>query len=345
MKHIFKLLFSLAPYLILFIISLSAKASSFLSENGFSQESRPWDLSFRVFGGHNDNVPLVPERTFFNGDQSSPYIGLSLDSAYRLVQERNFIAGIALSVDQLFYLDDKSAPNLSASDPNDYNLTAVMPGAFARYFFDAWGRPASVGMAYHFRRDWLSDIGAKDAWSSIHVFNWDANIRLCHHFEIGGSYRLSVEDFDDNRAAPRLNSRDSLRHTLGVSAKYFFDQERRHSFAVNYQYSQNDTDGRNFDVDDSHAIAGRLESNLYGPLWLGLNASYIHEDYDGFVSGFIPAPGRQKQDIHKYRAQLLWIFNRNLSMDLYYEHTDYDANQKQFEADRNDFGAGLTYRF
>jgi len=312
-----------------------------------ADDERAWAFSLRFFTGYNDNVPLVPDKTTFSdeGDRSSLYGGLTATGEYRLLSGPEWAAGVNFRFDQLGYTDRKAAvPAAAASDPNDYDLTAVAAGGQVRRFFKAGDRPASLGVSYSFRRDWLADIGAEDGWSRVHTVALDLALDLSESMRISTEYRLAFEDFDDDRNQPQLDSRDGLRQSLGLTGAYFFDQKRR-AVILGYRYMENDTDGSNFRVQSSHSVRGRFQSLVAGPVWAGVSAGFTRENYDGFVTGFTPPPGRTRQDIRKYGAQLLWLVSARLSLDLYYIYEDYAANQPEFEADRANVGAGLTVKF
>lgn len=302
-------------------------------------EMRPWDASIRLFVGHNDNVPLAPDATFFSGERESAFGGISLDATYRLVQSADWTAGVALTLDRLAY-SETGTPNPAYDPPEQYDLIALNPSLFAlRHFRLANGMPAQVGISYGFRREWLP-VHAGGLKS--HDLKLKAAVNPRPDLTLGASYTYGRDDFEVEFPDPTLDDRDATRHAFGLSATYYWD-DRLRSVSVSYTRAVNNADGSNFEY-DANIFTGRFESHLYGPLWLGLEVSRDNRDYDGFV-GFIAPPGRTDQDITRYGAELLWQIDRSWTADAYYTKSRYDASQPEFKADRAEFGIGITYRF
>lgn len=306
-------------------------------------QRREWDLSLRLSGGYDDNVPLVPQKTFSQGDKSSLYGTLSMDGVYRFVDDGHWLVGAGIYADLVAYAkrNHDTAPDVT-SDPNDYNLSVISPSLFARRSFELFGRPAEVGMTYAFRKDWLSDA-LKNDFSKTNAFMWDFNISPCRPVWTEVHYRLVLEDFNDERAVPSLNSRDALRQEVGVSGTYTFNQGRT-SINLGYDFIRNHTEGRNFDF-SGNSVHGGIKTQVYGPVWLTLEAAYGHEQYHGFVADFIPPPGRESQDNQLYR--MIWQFEitKNATLDIFDSYLVQEARQREFQVHRNQIGVGITYRF
>lgn len=309
-------------------------------------ERRPWDLSVRAFLGRNDNVPLVPDSTdFYSEDpaaQKSNYAGLTIDGNYRWLQTNDYLAGAGLHFDKIHYDKNLGSP-CCTSDPRDYNLTAVSPTIFGRYFFGlANGMPASVGMAYSYSKDWLAFTRAGREWfTKIHSIDLDFETDINRQLNLAVTYNHSSYDFNPVQAA---NTRDGTAQTLGLVGTYNIQGGLR-SIVLGYQYGVYDADGRNWDITDSHAVNAGFKTHLHGPVWANLDVSYTWEDYRGFSAVGIPAPGRKRQRIGDYGLSILYLLTQQVTLDFYYRHTDWSSNQQTFEADRDNFGIGATYRF
>lgn len=310
---------------------------------------RPWDLSIRIFGGYNDNVPLVPYSTFCRGPfercaKESFYGGFTTIGSYRLIQNREWLAGVELSFDQVFY--DKNIGNAhSSSDPRDYNLTSLNPSVFGRYFFGfrygSWVLPMSVGMTYSYQSEWLPIKGPLIWHASVHTLKWDLGADVTRKLQVKIDYSVSFEDFNRHNS---IEARDATTQSVGLSGTYSFHGGLR-QITLGYQYGTSNAESRNFDIENSHGIKARFRTRVYGPFWLVLDAGTTWEDYKGFIADFIPPPGREWQRIDEYGAQLLYAVTRHITFDLFYKYTNWDSNQRQFQAHRNNGGIGLTYRF
>jgi hypothetical protein len=309
-------------------------------------ERRQWDLSIRAFVGYNDNVPQVPYSTdFFSfdpGAKKSGYGGLTIDGNYRLLQTNDYLLGAGLHFDQTFY-GKNIGPTCCSSDPRDYNLTAISPSIFARYFFGLTRRmPASVGMSYSYRQDWLPISPSGLIWhTKIHSLKWDLGVDVIRQLKVALGYNLSFLDFNPTQST---DSRDATAHGVGVSGTYAFQGGLR-SITLGYQYGVYDARGRNWDASGSHGVKASFKTHVYGRLWAQFDVSSTWEDYKGFMNPDIPPPGRKWQRTENYGAQLLYVLTKHITLDLFYNYTGWVSNQRKFEANRNNGGFGVTYRF
>ena len=288
-------------------------------------ESRPWDLSFRLFTGFDDNVPLESEAADFTGDDDSSHNGTNISGSYRIIQNSKWMTGVGATFIQNLHIE---------SDVNDYNLTTVNPRLFADYSFQAWGKPATAGMTYLYRQDWLGG----DDYEESHTFTLNVGLRMTRDLQSAVYYQLAFEDFNDDGTDPDNTSRDATNHKVGLRATYSFDQNRR-SLMMNYEYSSNRAEGDNF-IFNSNRILLRFSTLMIRPLWLVLDASYTDQDY----TRYDPKP-RRTQGNQYYRAMLLWPLDQNLTADLSYSFGKYDGSEGRFDAERNNVVLGLTYRF
>jgi|GEM_PF-2044670 len=308
-----------------------------------NDQGRPWDLSIRTFFGYNDNVQVVPELPpFFIGDRDSAYGGITVKGAYRFIQTDDWTVGASLVFDQLWYAEEQpKAFVATASDANDYDLSAVQPSLYVDYHFDVMGRKASVGMSYDYRWD---DAPIPATGIQAHTLTFRGSIYVLPQLQVSLSYAHGWDNFDVKwPGTTALNERDGERDVFSISAKYSFHGGLR-SIKIGYTYYDNDSEGTNFRY-DSNGLNVRFESHLIGPLWGAFGFSYSRGDYGGFTGGGVPAPGRQHQESFVYNLQLIWVINRHWSVDFYYKHSDYRSNLSQFEAEVNNVGMGVTFKF
>lgn len=277
--------------------------------------------------------------------KQSFYAGVTLNGSYRLIQTEQWLAGLGLNIDAVFH-EKNIGPSCCTTDGRDYNLISISPSAFGRYFFAVAAgsqiMPSSLGMTYSFLQDWLHITGSGLIWHThVNTWKWDVSIDPIRQARLGLSYSLSLLDFNPTQS---LSARNATAHAVGLTGSYSFQGGLR-TVTLGYQYGTSDANSKNFEVNYSNGVKAELKSRVYGPLWLVLNAGATWEDYSGFKSGFIPAPGRKWQRIENYGAQLLYTLTRHIQLDLFYNYTGWSANQRQFEAHRNNGGMGATYRF
>jgi len=274
-------------------------------------------------------------------DRNSIYGGVSLEGNYRLLQKEDFLLGIGLNTDQVIYADHTGEGTV----PRDYNLTTVSPNVYGRYFFgiglDRWIMPASVGMKYAYRRDWLGY--EPHIWQAFsNNLQFDLAVDVVRQFKLGLNYNLSFINF--NPKVSFFNQRDATAQSVGLTGTYSFQGGLR-SITLGYQYGVSDAKGKNFDVDGSNGFNLQFRSRIYGPLWAVIDGAWIWEDYKGFNIDFIPPPGRKWQRIDNYGLTFIYVVTDHIKIDLFYRYTGWFANQRQFEAHRNNGGLGITYQF
>jgi hypothetical protein len=319
--------------------------SPFPSYERSAVQARPWDLSVRAFVGYNDNVPLVPYVSSCSKDcaKQSFYGGLSISGNYRLIQNEQWLAGVGLNFDEVAYSHNIGSA-CCTTDGQDYNLTAVSPNAFARYFFGLrlGGpriMPSSVGMLYSYRRDWLQIVGPLIWHTSIHTLRWDVAVDVLRQLRMGIDYTVG---FSDLNAAQSFNSRDTISYSVGVNGTYFFQGGLR-SITLDYRLGTTDARGSKFDIPFTNGLKGRFQTRVIGPLWLALDVGWIWDRYRGKT--FAGIGTRRWQQTERYRPTLLYSLTEHITADLFYEYTGWLANQRAFAASRNNGGAGVTYRF
>lgn len=308
--------------------------------SGLGDAARPWDLSTRAFIGHNDNVNLVPETTFFVGETDSLYTGLTVDGEYRYQVNEQLTIRPRMRFDQLWHKETQPMTPGPNDDANEYDLTVLHPSVTAEYSFQLANRPSTFNAGYDFRSEDapISAIGLKS-----HALRAKMATMVCPDLELSAGYAHAADDYSVTFPDPDLNDRDAKRNIVTAGGKYWSNQ-RLSSIGLTYQFTDSDSEGSNFQY-FSNGIIGRVESQLIGPLFGALQMGYSHYDYDGFISGFIPAPGRKEQDIYANSLQLVWVLTRNLQIDVYWNHKEYEANISQFNANVDDLGLGIMARF
>lgn len=298
---------------------------------------RPWDASIRVSYGRDSNVALVPEISSYTGTKDSGVMAINLSGVYRVVQSTDLTVGLTGAVSRAAYSEGKGPGDLDS--PDEYDLTVYNSGIFVERHLRLWNRPARLGANYDYNQE---NLRIDDLASTNHRFGFNGSLQATPRLEILAAYYYSNFESDTEFPTPSLDSRDAKHQSLSVSAVYSLSALRKIVFTL--ANSDNNADGDNFDY-DATVIGARFETRVSGPVWLALGASKDMRDYNGFVSGFIPPPGRTDQDVMTYTAQLVWTISRQLSADFYVDQTSYDANQLEFEADRSKTGAAITWKF
>ena len=300
-----------------------------LGSIAFAQEPlRPWELSLRLFTDYDSNIPLAPRdraTAGFSGHKSGIDMGFGVSGSYKFVDAQNWDLGAGGQFVQVWN---------TRSGLSDFNLTSVSPRLFADYFFAAGTMPGQAQMGYQFKHDWLHG----EAFERNHTLSWTLGILPLPRLSTGIYYNLAFEDFDDDGTARRLTSRDATNHAVGLKGTYAWGYNKP-AVTVNYQFSHNSAEGRNFTF-DAHSISGQFITPIVLPLKLKLEAGYSNEGYTRFT----PKPERT-QDNQNYGATLLLPLSRNISADLGYTFAKYKGSESRFDATRHRVILGLNYDF
>jgi len=295
-----------------------------------------WELRLRPVIGYDDNVPFAPRQTFYvNAEKESPFASLMVDGLARLIRTKDTQIGAGLAFQKLWFLDRESD---SSGDPNDYDLTVLSPRVFIRRRFDGLGRPAEAGFTYAYRHEWVQIRNG--SFSRSHHLTWDVTTEVMKNLELSADYRASFWDYFHERLTPGLHDKDGTTQNVGASAKLYFN-ERRSSFLARYDYTNEDTHGRDFKW-YGNKITGRLESKIINRLSGAVQASWQDRNYHGYTAGFIPAPGRKSLEVTECLAQLVYGLAPGVSLDVFAAHTEWQSNSAFWDADRFRVGAGLT---
>ncbi|HPG28960.1 MAG TPA: hypothetical protein PLW10_25230, partial [Myxococcota bacterium] len=283
--------------------------------------ARFWDLSIRPFIGFDDNVQLVPDASFFDGDTSSFFGGLDVDGSLRFFENEHWTVAAAASLQNVWYAEDQPDPTPGVNDDHDdYDLAAVHPTASVGYRDVIAGKPVRIGTSYAFR---FEDGEVHAIGLEAHTFGLSASADLTRKLAVTLAYAHEWNRFDVSFPSNSLNGRDSDLDRVDVSARYRFDRGRR-SITIGYGFAKNDADGSNFDY-EAHQVSAKLSSHLIASLWGQVDFSARIADYDGPGFGFIPVR-RKEQEVFGYGVALVWVFCPNLSADAFYRRQDIDSN-------------------
>jgi len=305
-----------------------------------------WDLTIRVYAGQNSNVPKAPDQTFLIGDQDSALVGAAVRGTYRFSDTEQWLVGITVRADGTIYTEDNDKPAAvlfeDYGSPHEYNQWTVHPTLFAIRRFDLDGTPATFGGQYSFRHEDAPDI--EGIGLNAHSFQVNGSAHVSPRVSVDGAYSYTITDYDVTFPSPMLDDRDADYQRATARVTYHAPGGGSGRASLSVFYADNDAEGRNWDY-DSYGVAGQIKSHLFGPFWTNLDLSYEDRDYGGFISPWVPAPGRKESEIWNYGVQFLWPITEHCMWDLTIRHTEVGANSPQFRVDGTRLIGGFTYTF
>lgn len=302
-----------------------------------TQDGRDWTASMRGYAGYGANAALVGDTDpYFIGDKGAAFVGATLQGSKILTRGPNWKLGVSGRVDGIAYFDGDDPARL-----DEYDMYAVGGAVFATRDFKVQDRPARAMIAYDYRKEDDNDVEAIGL--DVHRVVGRLAVAVSGVTTVDATVTVSNENYGVDFPDPTLDDRDSTRVTVGLGASFALMRGRAQA-DVHYRYTDNDADGWNWEYDAHQvkaAVAAHLTGDLYGRASLALEC----RDYNGYKSGFIPAPGRTEQDVAVLELQLLKRLNDRVDLDAYVRHEQYDSNSSWFEGDDTRVGVGVGYRF
>jgi hypothetical protein len=299
---------------------------------------RPWDLSVRTYAGHDTNVGLSADISGYNGELESGYYGAAIQGSYRFVQTQDWNLGVSLYAGRVVYAREHRGDETDA--PSEYNTSVLNPGIYAQRRLSFGTMPLTVGLAYNFRREWVS---VSAGGLNSHSISANALLHPTRGFAIGAFAEYADENFSIVFPDPALNSRDATRFAVGILAQLKLNRGRTR-ITASYSHGENQAEGSNWD-NTSNNVEIRVQSRLMGPVFVDVSGGLYDKDYDGYVSTWLPPPGRNHQQDYGLEAKLLWAIAPHVIADAHFKSHWHRANTDYFEADRRSYGLGLAYRF
>ncbi len=299
----------------------------------------PWKGYVRVFGGQDDNPAVAGEESGYSGTKDSPYYGFVVQASWTKLNPTGWSGGVNGSIGRTFYTTGEAE---GADDaPNEYNMTAFNPQAFAYRPFLVFGKPARLEASADFRIESL-EIEEISGHHSRFIVN--ATSRPIPGLALRAGFRMTSYDseveFPDEA---EISQRDGMYKRIDIEGTYNVPKLRGRIHAM-YERSNSDADGPNFDY-DGNLWKFRFDNRLADNLWADLSVAKDARKYNEFVSNYLPSPGRKAVDILNGKAKLMWKFAPNWVADVNIKTEKIDAETPTFRAKRKIGGVGLTYSF
>lgn len=136
-------------------------------------------------------------------------------------------------------------------------------------------------------------------------------------------------------------SRDADIYTASAGYIHPFN-DNRNLFNLIYEFTKQDTEGRNWENNGHRISAGLLLPFFRNDLNLILSGDALLQDYDNIHTIF---DKKRKDRIYTGSANLRWEMNKKISMNLQYSHTTADSNIRNYDYKRNIVTAGMELRF
>lgn len=160
----------------------------------------------------------------------------------------------------------------------------------------------------------------------------------------GHIFQTSVSCTNQMMFQPSLDpdeDRDAAVYTASAGYIHPFNQGRN-VFNLMYEFSKQDTDGRNWKNVGHRISTGFLLPFFRSDLNLALSGDIFFQDFDNVSTVF----NLKRHDwVYTGSANLRWEISKKLSMNLQYSHTTADSNISVYDYKRNIFTAGFELQF
>lgn len=297
-----------------------------------------FDAIVRIGIGQDDNVELWADQLSFvppdSRTRESLFLTGTLDATYRHRIGSRFVVGAALRVDGTMFLEDIPA-TLQPDYGNfeDYDVIVVNPTLFASTSVDG----VDVRATYGFRFEDGRDVHAMGL--NAHQLGIELSTDISPTWRLRAGISNAWNDF--HIVFPdQVNDRDGTLTALNVGADYYIGGGRTVLSATG-KVALNDSDGHNWKY-AAYGATLAARTVLVPGLFASGEVGYEQRDYKGFDAPFIPAPGRQEENILSAKVKLAYAINARVTADIHVNYSTYDSNQRQFEGDQMIVGAGLT---
>jgi hypothetical protein len=128
-----------------------------------------------------------------------------------------------------------------------------------------------------------------------------------------------------------------------ISAGYIHPfRSNRGVFNILYEFSIDNTDGRNWDNNGNRFVLSLLLPIYKDELKTIISGDIFLQDYKNTHTIFNK---KRKDDTYMGYVNLIWTMHKNLNMNLQYSHTRADSNIAVYDYSRNIYTAGIEYRF
>lgn len=297
-----------------------------------------FDAIVRVGIGQDDNVELWADQLSFvppdSRTRESLFLTGTLDATYRHRLSSRFVVGAAMRVDGTMFLEDiptELQPDYGNFE--DYDVIVVNPSLFASTTVDG----VDVRATYGFRFEDGRDVHAMGL--NAHQLGIELSSDISPTWRLRASISNAWNDF--HIVFPdAVNDRDGTLTTFSAGADHYIGGGRT-VLSLTGKLGLNDSEGQNWSY-AAYGVTLGARTVLMPGLFASGEVGYEQRDYHGFQAPFIPAPGRQEENILSAKAKLAYAINTYLTADVHVSYNTYDSNQRQFEGDQTIVGAGLT---
>jgi tetratricopeptide (TPR) repeat protein len=229
---------------------------------------------------------------------------------------------------------------------------------FHSYAYDVMAHSLSVIPGYNFQRGvisvpvsyshmWLNEQEYMNVISIKPILNIQILNGHIGQFSVGYGKR---EMLKYTAGADPDEDRDGRLYSMLIGYIYPF-KEGRGIFNLKYEYTKDDTQGRNWDN-----RGDKISANLLYPLMNKLNLSVsgdmtvqqyknIHTISGTGTNGYPAIPTKRRDKIYNTGASIIYELAKDLSLNLNYSYTRADSNFAIYDYRKNIYGFGVSYEF
>lgn len=304
-----------------------------LENLGSSRQAMPdkkrWDVSLRLAGEYDDNVPTRAQNDPTRSKAGSFRLVTAMDLDFRVFDQKldqtSCTLGAGYSIYQSFH--ERSA--LQA-----YDLTSQSGRLYVEHSGQTSGMPYKARVTGLYTDDRLSGS----------PFGTTAGLRAALELQwaswavLAPSYSVDWKNFKNNGTPPALFSRDGVEQSVGFN-QYFYTLHNKLVLNIGYAYRWADTKGQEFNLSSHQVNAGATVALPWKCTWT-TSLAYSSEDYVDYT--FTPRRVDDVITVSTVLSRPLW--SPDATLDLGYAHTSsFSVSTVSYR--RNVISLGLGYHF
>jgi tetratricopeptide (TPR) repeat protein len=250
------------------------------------------------------------------------------------------------------------SPLLSGSWSFMAQYSILTTNYFRSYKYDVMAHSIAIIPAYNFQNAALSlPVSYSHMWLNEREYMHLTSVKPVLSIQVFpghiGQFSLGYskrEMLKYSIGADPDEDRDGNLYSAMIGYVYPF-KEGKGAINIRYEYTKDDTQGRNWDSKSDkigasilYPVINRVNLSLSGDMTFQ-NYKNIHTVSGTGTNGYPNIPTKRKDIIYNAGASIIYEILKGLNLNLNYSHTRADSNFAIYDYKRNAYNLGITYEF